>query len=740
MNNGKFAEIVINISHENVDRPYTYAVPDDLKDKVFIGSVVNVPFGKGDTVRKGIIVDFCDETDFDESKIKPITGIEEKDVSLSDIRVRLAVWMKQNYGSTLANALKTVLPVKKKVNRAVTKVIIRNVSVETVDEEIKKTENTRKVARLRLLKAVRDEERIPKRALSEKLHISDATINNLVKDGIILLEELKKDNKNVFLTESKGLFLSDEQKAIVDAATEDLDKKRHETFLIHGITGSGKTEVYLKIVEETLRRGRQAIVLIPEIALTYQTVMRFYNRFGDRVIIMNSTLSAGEKHECIEKAQNGEADIVIGPRSALFVPFKDLGVIIIDEEHETSYKSETVPKYHARETAGELARMNNALLVLGSATPSVDAYYKAGTGEYRLFNLTKRLTGNQLPNVIVTDLRSELRNGNRTIISAALKSLLEDRLNKGEQSMLFINRRGLAGFVSCRACGFVVKCPHCDVSLSLHKNGKLICHYCGYTIDSYKTCPECGSKYISGFRAGTEQVEETVKKMFPKARTMRMDADTTKEKDSYERIISGFLDGEADILIGTQMIVKGHDFKNVTLVGVLAADMSLFEADFKAPERTFQLLTQAAGRAGRGEVPGDVVIQTYKPDNYVIMHAAAQDYEGFYEEEILYRKLMNYPPAGHMLNVLVTGKNEAEAEKLSEMMCKALRQYFDSVVIGPAPGFLSKINDVYRYVFYVKDKDYQKLVKIKDYLEEGLSKIKKRSALVFFDFDPQNMQ
>ena len=738
MTDRKFAKIIINISHENVDRPYTYKMPKTLLSKTDIGSVVNVPFGKGDTLRKGVIIGFSSDADFDESKIKEIASIEEKDVSFSDSRIQLAAWIKKNYGSTFSAALKTVLPVKRKVNTSVKKTIVRLVSVDKIKEEIHAIENSNKVARLRLLYALSEDDLIPREIAINKLHISDPTIKKLCEDGFIRVEEVSKKQEET--SRKQPPELSPEQNAVVSAIKKDFDCGHPGRYLIHGITGSGKTEVYMSIIGDVIRRGRQAIVLIPEIALTFQTLMRFYDRFGDRVLVMNSTLSDGEKYLCFEKAKNGEADIVIGPRSALFTPFKDLGVIVIDEEHEGTYKSETVPKYHARETAEELARMSGAALVLGSATPSVDAYYKANTGEYRLFELNTRPTGNSLANVHVVDLREELRKGNKTILSGKLSEMISDRLEKGEQTILFINRRGLAGFISCRACGFVVKCPHCDVSLSLHKNNTLTCHYCGYTIPKMTVCPECSSKYISGFKAGTEQVEETVKKMYPKARVLRMDADTTRQKDSYEKILSSFLNKEADILIGTQMIVKGHDFKNVTLVGVLAADQTLFDADYKASERTFDLLTQAAGRAGRGDIPGDVVIQTYKPDHYAIVHAAAQDYKAFYEEEIAYRDFLNYPPAGHMLSVLVTGKDEEETGKFTDQMCMALKKYFDSTVIGPAPAFISKLNDIYRFVFYIKNSEYDKLVEIKDYLEENLSRIKKKNTLVFFDFDPYGMQ
>ncbi|MBR5762428.1 MAG: primosomal protein N', partial [Lachnospiraceae bacterium] len=696
------AKVIINISHESVDRPFTYIIPESLKARVNLGSAVSVPFGAGNTLKKGYVVELTDHTDVAPEKLKEIADVPDKDISLSDKRIALAAWMKRNYGSTMIAALKTVIPVKEKVKESVKKTVVRKKAPEEIEEYI--AGNKSKTAQLRLLNALLDEERIPKSILDDKLHILASTYKKLEELGFIEIEEerIVRGAVSMNVAHDSHMKLSPAQQTIVDEVRDDFDKNIHKTYLIHGITGSGKTEVYMQIIDDVIGRGRQAIVLIPEISLTYQTLMRFYKRFGDRVCVMNSTLSKGEKYDIYRQAIEGEVDIVIGPRSALFTPFNNLGVIIIDEEHEGTYKSETMPKYHARETAIELARMNNASVILGSATPSIDSYYRAKNGEYKLFTLTERLTGNQLPNVIVSDLRKELREGNRSILSRDLQELIEDRLNKNEQIMLFLNRRGMAGFVSCRACGFVVKCPHCDVSLSLHRNGKLVCHYCGYTTDNYKNCPQCGSKYILGFKAGTEQVEEIVQKMYPKARTLRMDADTTKKKESYEEILSRFLDHEADILIGTQMIVKGHDFKNVTLMGVLAADMSLFAADFRAPEKTFDLLTQAAGRAGRGDKPGDVVIQTYQPDHYAISFSVDQDYEGFYEEEIGYRDLMDYPPAAHMLSVLVTGADEKACEALAANLAMGVREHFKTLVIGPAPASVSKINDVYRQVFYLK--------------------------------------
>ena len=389
--------------------------------------------------------------------------------------------------------------------------------------------------------------------------------------------------------------------------------------------------------------------------------------------------------------------------------------------------------------------MHGASVVLGSATPSLEAYYKVGEGKNKLFVLKERLTGGHLPTVDIVDLREELKKGNRTIFSYKLQELLADRLQKGQQSMLFINRRGVAGFISCRSCGYVLQCPHCDVSLSEHRGGRMICHYCGYETAKVEKCPECGSKYISGFRAGTQQIEDKLKELFPQARVLRMDADTTKTKDSYERILSAFGNGEADILVGTQMIVKGHDFPNVTLVGVLAADLSLSVGDYRASERTFQLLTQAAGRAGRGKFPGEVVIQTYQPDHYAVVHAANQDYEAFYGEEIIYRDLMQYPPVAHMLAVQVFATVQEDGKRLSKYLAvQTIRladnshEMSDIQVIGPSPAGIGKIKDIYRFVFYIKNKNYEKLIEVKDRLEHILQMMELKGIHIQFDFDPMN--
>ena len=476
----------------------------------------------------------------------------------------------------------------------------------------------------------------------------------------------------------------------------------------------------MALIDHVLQQGKQVIVLIPEIALTYQTVSRFYSRFGRRICVMHSRLSAGEKCDQFERARNGETDIMIGARSALFTPFPNLGLIIIDEEHEGAYKSETSPRYHARDVAEKLAALSGAALVMGSATPSVEAYAKAEAGIYRLFTLTKRAkAGSEMAAVEVVDLRKEMETGNKSIFSVRLQELIRDRLEKKEQIMLFINRRGYSSFVSCRSCGEALKCPHCDVSLTLHNHQRLVCHYCGYQIPMPKLCPHCGSPYLAGFGIGTQKIEEMAVQMFPQAKILRMDLDTTSRKGGHEKILSAFAKGKADILIGTQMIVKGHDFPGVTLVGVLAADVSLYAPDFAAAERTFELLVQAAGRAGRGRQAGIALIQTYMPEHYSIQTAAAQDYGAFYRQEMGYRRLMHYPPACHMLCMQVAGENEELMSRIMDAIAGSVQKHFGEAaeIIGPVPAPVYKVHDIYRKILYMKHENYDILIKIQKYVK-----------------------
>ncbi len=737
---GRYANVIVDISHEKVDRPFQYKIPERLMGKLSPGMCVEIPFGNGSRFRQGYVIEVTDKPEYAPEKQKEIAGIVQGGVSMQADQIRLAAWIRETYGSTMIAALKTVLPVRQERKQKEKKKIVRCLGAEETMALLGQAQRKHQTAKVRVLEQLCREEILPYELVSGKLNVSPATLRSLESQGVIRVEAESYYRNPVKLNAEaeEGKQLSGEQSAVRDQVLSDYDQGKNKTYLIHGITGSGKTEVYLAIIEGMIKRGKQSIVLIPEIALTYQTLLRFYKRFGDRVSVMNSSLSAGEKYDQCERARKGEIDVIIGPRSALFVPFENLGLVVIDEEHEGSYKSESMPRYHARETARYLADLKGASLVLGSATPSLEAYYLAQKGEYELFRLGSRLTGGSLARVYIADLRQELREGNRSIFSRRLKELMEERLAKKEQMILFLNRRGYAGFVSCRSCGLVMKCPHCDVSLSKHMGGKLVCHYCGYETREPEKCPECGSPYIMGFKAGTQQIEQNLYKTFPGIRVLRMDGDTTRQKGSYERILSAFAEGEADVLLGTQMIVKGHDFPNVTLVGVLAADLSLNENDYRAGERTFQLLTQAVGRAGRGSKPGEAVIQTYRPDHYSIQWAAKQDYNAFYEEEILYREMAQYPPVSHMLAVLVTTENREEGWKLIQQLSELAGKAQGVSVIGPSEASIGKINDCYRFVVYCKASEYANLIRVKDEMEKHLDAPGRRTENVQFDFDPMD--
>lgn len=742
-----YADVVVDISYEKLDRIFQYHIPERLSKEIQIGGQVKVPFGRGNRVIQGYVVGITKESSYPKEKTKEIMEVVSGSITIETRLIQLAWWMRETYGSTMNQALKTVLPVKKQV-KGKEKKKIKLLITEQEASKLLLSYQKRSKAKERLLRALLEEPEIAYDLVKEKLHISLATVKAMQEASVIEItsEELYR-NPSIYKREQMPfeLFLTREQQYIVEDFLANYENGRRKTCLIHGVTGSGKTEVYMEIIAGIQKKGKQAIVLIPEIALTYQTVQRFYRRFGDRVSIMNSRMSQGERYDQFQRAKNGEIDIMIGPRSALFTPFTNLGIIIIDEEHEGSYKSETVPKYHARETAEKIAQLWGACVILGSATPSIEAYFRADTGEYILYRMVKRVQERPMPSVQIVDLRRELKCGNKSIFSRILQEKIKERLEQKRQTILFINRRGYAGFVSCRACGEPLGCPHCDVSLTAHRDGTLRCHYCGYSISQPKVCPKCGSKYIAAFGTGTQKVEEAVKREFPDARVLRMDLDTTQGKDGHEKILAAFANHEADILIGTQMIVKGHDFPLVTLVGVIAADLSLYAGNYRAAERTFQLLTQAAGRAGRGKETGEVVIQTYSPEHYSIQTAALQNYEEFYEQEMLYRRLMRYPPVGRITALLIAGQAKQECEglayhlkNLAESLCKDTH----ITIIGPAEASIFKINDYYRMVIYLKQnisEEEEWLTNVKNQIEAYILQLNlSKEWTVQFDRDPMN--
>ena len=704
-----YAEVIIDIAHTSVDRPFHYRVPDALKDTLKPGDLVKVPFGAGNRLRHGYVIGLTGETDYDPAKIKEIAEADPRGLSVQSQLISLAAWMHETYGGTMHQALRTVLPVRQKIRPKVKKTLVCRMDYPELMAEAEKARQKNYRARLRLLETFLQSREIPLEMARQQLNISDATLKPLLaadRISVITRQEMRGGQETDIKPAGKKQLNEEQQKAFDDFSGR-WDAGDRTTELLYGITGSGKTEVYMEMIEKVLSEGLEAILLIPEISLTWQTVMRFYARFGDRIAIMNSRMSEGERYDQWERALNGSCQVMIGPRSALFAPFSHLGLIIIDEEHENSYKSENTPRYHARETAEARARLCGAKVVLGSATPSMESAHRAACGAYHLMKLSRRAVAkSRIAETTVVDMRQELAEGNRSIFSRTLRERMADCLGRREQIMLFINRRGFSTFVSCRSCGEPVRCPHCDVSLTLHGRDRLMCHYCGYEIKLPDRCPACQSPYLAGFGTGTERLAEMVSAEFPGARVLRMDADTTRRKGGHREILEQFADGEADILVGTQMIVKGHDFPGVTLVGIMAADLSLNTPDFRSAERTFQLLTQAAGRAGRGLKPGHVVIQTYQPDHYAIRYASAQDYGGFFREEMHFRRLAGYPPAVTMAALWISSGEEALLEQAAGSFLADIRAKFHDTaglqMIGPVNAPVYRVNDVYRKILYFK--------------------------------------
>lgn len=553
-------------------------------------------------------------------------------------------------------------------------------------------------------------EAVPMQELIEQTSASYASVKSLVEKGLVVEKEIevyRDPYEHRTFAKTKPLPLTVEQEKALSAIVKRVRANEHRVFLLYGVTGSGKTEVYMQAMEEVLRQGKEAIVLVPEISLTPQMVERFKGRFGSQVAVLHSGLSVGEKYDEWRKIHRKEVRLVVGARSAIFAPFENLGMIIIDEEHEASYKQEENPRYHARDVAIYRARLHGCPVVLGSATPSLETFARAKKGVYELLTLPKRISDNGMPDVHIVDMREELRSGNRSMFSRMLFEKLKERLHKGEQSVLFLNRRGYSTFVMCRDCGHVIRCPHCDISLTYHRAGqRLKCHYCGHEEPIMYRCPSCGSEHIRFFGTGTQKVEEELTKLLPEARVIRMDVDTTSRKGAHEQLLSKFGEGKADILLGTQMIAKGLDFPNVTLVGVLAADTMLHLPDFRASEKTFQLLTQVSGRAGRHELPGEVVIQSYTPEHYSIALAAKHDYDAFYQREMRLRKMYGYPPFYYLTLITVSHQEITKAAAVTEKIAAYLRAQLskEAIILGPVASPIARLHDRYRYQCMIKYK------------------------------------
>lgn len=711
----KFVNVIIEISAKNLDRPFTYLIPENLENSIEIGSVVTIPFGPTNREMKGFVIAFPEKIDFDIEKIKAVIRVNES-VSVESELIKLAYWMQRRYTASLQSVLKSMIPSSQDLNKKYIHYITRTCSKEVLNELLSDPKIEKNEAKKDTIKLLIDHDRLPQNLVIEKTGISKFILKGFTKKGIIKTEKSEMF-RNPFeiekIKESKKITPNYQQQKAIFHITNAFNQNRNEVFLLHGITGSGKTEVYMQVIEEVLKQGKQAIVLIPEIGLTPQTVGRFLSRFGNVVGVLHSKLSMGEKYDQWRKAKEGKISIMIGPRSAIFAPFENIGMIIIDEEHETTYKSDMPPKYHAREVAIKRGSMAKCPVVLGSATPLIESYHKALEGKYTLLELNEKAIREAKLTVNIVDMRNELIEGNKSMLSVELKTHIEAALSRNEQIILFINRRGHSSFISCRKCGYVVKCPSCDITLTYHSNNdKMICHYCGKTENKIQKCPQCQSKYIKEFGIGTQKVENYIKNEFKNAKVLRMDFDTTSRKNESERILKQFDNREADILIGTQMIAKGHHFENVTVVGVIAADLSLYANDFRACERTFQLLTQVTGRTGRGNKIGRALIQTYSPEHYSIQCAKDQDYKRFYEHEVKFREMMGYPPFSNIATIIISSDDEEQliknAYQIKDLIQERIKQN-EMEILGPTPANVSKINNSFRWRIIIKSKDYKSL-------------------------------
>lgn len=692
-----YAEVIINSEALEIDRPFTYKVPEEFNNEIKIGQIVKVPFGKGNKTSEGFILNLKNDDNI-KFKTKNIAAILVKDPVIDEDDINLIEFLREKTLCKYIDAFRLLIPVgimkgaKAKKKRVI---VLKNEDLSN----IKNPDGYKKI--VEFFKT--NSGKYTKSELINEHSISQYKLNKLIENEVLSIDEesVFRYNDRVYNKDSAKTLTIEQENIIREYINSD-DKM----FLLKGVTGSGKTEVYMKLVERVLLEGKSAIILVPEIALTPQMIERFKGRFGVNVALFHSKLSDGERFDEWFRVKEGKAKVIVGARSAIFLPAKNLGLIIIDEEHENTYKSEQNPKYQTKEVAEYLSELKGCKVILGSATPSIETYYRALTGEMKLLELNSRVDNKPMPPMKVIDMRNELKGGNKSLFSRELFIAIQERLKRKEQIILFLNRRGFSTFVSCRSCGYVFKCDECDISMTYHKNGLLICHYCGKTKREPRECPKCHSKYVKFFGAGTQRVEEEVKKYFNNVRILRMDVDTTRDKHSYERIYNTFKNGEADILIGTQMVSKGLDFKNVTLVGILAADMSINIPDYRAAERTFQIITQVAGRAGRGDKQGEVLIQTYTPQHYSLQYAVNYDYEGFYEKEFTVRAMMKYPPFGKLLLINGTSKKEELLKnfmhKITMMIKPLVESCLDIEILGPIPCMISKVKENYRWQIVIK--------------------------------------
>ncbi len=805
--NDVFVEVCISVSHSELDRLYTYKVPDNLIDKVELGMRVIVPFSLANKNVEAYIINITNSVDFDIKRIKYVLSAPDEKPIFDKQMLRLAYFMKEKYYCNLYDCLNLMKPRGIKFANELAVVYVKEegkltesqqqvldalkgnsgkmckselvenfgdgvgrtiksletkgfVEVKQVTEVKDLTQRVRYVylnydyenfddevdevlrqqnQQSKVLDFLQENDRVPFLEVKKILKISDSPFKTLEKKELIKIEQVEILRSpsiiNRFETKKIENYTKEQENAINTILDIKEGRREYKPVLLHGVTGSGKTEIYLRIVEEVLKEGKQAIVLVPEIALTGQTVNTFINRFKEAVTVTHSRLTAGERYDQWKKARDSQVSIMIGPRSALFMPFDNIGAIIIDEEHESTYKSEVTPKYDATEVAIERGMYNNALVILGSATPKVESYYKAEQGQYELIKLSRRVN-NMTPNIELVDLRQELAEGNKSIFSRLLIDKINQSIERDEQIILFINRRGFSNFVSCRTCGEVIKCSNCDVSMTYHNsNDKLTCHYCNKRIQNPKNCPTCGSKHIKFFGIGTQKIESELQKLYPNEKIVRMDADTTKGKNGHEKLIKEFRSGNARFLVGTQMIAKGLDFPNVTCVGVIASDLSLFSNDFRASENTFQVLKQVIGRAGRAEKQGDTILQTYSPENFTLQLIKDGTYEDFYKQEIIQREISENFPFCNLFQIMLSSTEEKKVIELLHRLYDIM--YIEDTeksfqLIGPAPCTISKMKKMYRYRLIVKGKDEKALVA---FSQKSLQKLKKSEDTkeVFFN-------
>ena len=720
-----YIDVLVELKAKKLDKTFTYHVPSNLEASINVGKRVLVPFGRQKL--EGFIISLNNSLSFDYD-IKDIIEVIDDDVIINDEMMRLGRYIKNKTLCTLISAYQTMLPSALKAHKD----FVINKKYESYlticDDSIKS--NIKSDKQKMIFDLLSKNEFVLKR---ECTSISNYVVKSFIDKGFI--KEVKKEvYRNTFsdIKKDSNIVLNNEQKSAVSKV---INSDGFKPFLLHGVTGSGKTEVYMNIIDHYLKIGKEALVLVPEISLTPQMVLNFRKRFGTSIAILHSGLSDGEKYDEYRKILKGEVSIVIGARSAVFAPLTNLGVIIIDEEHSSTYKQDNTPKYNAIDVAIFRGKRHNCPIVLGSATPSIESYTRAKSGVYELIELKKRVNNN-LPDVLIVDMRDEIKQGNR-VFSSVLSSSINERLQKGEQVILLLNRRGFSTISSCSDCGFVDKCPNCDIPLVYHKSSNTMrCHYCGYGSSKKRECPSCHSKSLNDFGMGTEKLEEYVKNNFPLAKVVRMDVDTTSRKGAHERIINDFRDLKYNVLIGTQMIAKGLDFPLVTLVGVVNGDASLAIPDFRSGERTFQLLNQVAGRAGRASIPGKVIIQGFNVDHYSILCASRHDYLSFYNEEMRIRRMLKYPPYYNLCSIKVKSKYEDIAIKEGNKIVDFLKGCLDAsnIILGPSSSNMLKINNVYNIGIVIKYKKTELLIDKLQYINDKY--VDNKDVLIDIDLNP----